>query len=117
MCNRYHNLTYTFFISIVFFSGQPQYAYDYSNLNIALCLKYTFYNKICCQGYGQITALDVPTCIPHSTNSEIVIWWCPFRYNHSLRSHSNVKVHIITWLLFLQGRWKSFLSADSTLDY
>ena len=30
----------------------------------------------------------------HSANSEIAIQWCSLKYNHELRSHPNVKLHM-----------------------
>ena len=96
----------SFFIIIVFFLVQAQYACDSSNLNL----------RICCHGYDIITTSKGSTFIHHSTNSEIAILWFYLKHNRTLKSYPNRKEYINYRLLFCEHNG-TLLSLDLTLDY
>ena len=69
------------FKKIMLKMGQPQYAYDFSNLS--LMFKMSF-----------ITTSEDPTRIHYSADSNKSIKWCSLKYNLAFKSHPNAKVHI-----------------------
>ena len=58
---------------IVFFWGQPQYAYVLSILSLILCLTYAENDRNSFHGYDLVITLEGPTCIHQSTNLETSI--------------------------------------------
>ena len=82
-----------FYISIVFFLGQSHYTYDFSydfSFYVMLII-YSKNNRICCHGHDLVTTSGEPTRIHHS---ETTIQWSSLRYDHALKPHPNVQVHI-----------------------
>ena len=96
----YHGTYALFFMKHSAFLGQPQHAYDFSNLSLVLCLQYAENNRICLQGYGLIASKEGPTRIQYSTKLETTIQWCSLRYNLALKSYPNENVHTNYRLLF-----------------
>lgn len=62
-----------FFYRQRFFLSQPRYTYDFSNFSLTLSLLSAKNNRICCLDHDQFTALEGPTPVYHSKNSETTI--------------------------------------------
>ena len=58
-----------------------------------------------CYSHELITAPEESNRIHHSKNSETAIQWGSLYYDHTLKSHPDVKVHINYRLLFCQHNW------------
>ena len=61
---------------------------------------YAWDNRILFYGCVQIPTWEQITRIHHSTNSKTGIQWCSLKYNHALKLHPDVRVHINYRLLF-----------------
>ena len=62
-----------FFYRQSVFLSQPRYTYDFSNFSLTLSLLSAKNNRICCLDHDQFTALEGPTPVYHSKNSETTI--------------------------------------------
>ena len=79
--------------------SQPQYAYDFSDFSVMLCLQYMLQIIECCHSFDLITISVGLTRIHHSENSEITIPWSSIRaFSDTFRKQIFFICFILIWL-------------------